>query len=239
MRSPALTAALADIDTVFAGCVSPGESGCGRCHLPEEVAYLRTPDVSVPVDVVEMFMREVSDHFDDNAAAMRRLLPPAARALADGAFDRLGWEAQGLHQVDWRSWPAEQASAVENFVFAWWQETLATPEPPYPVADVFETCTGILSTMTPLLDRWPSAPVADAHLVSCADSWLYDLQCDDWPFSWWHADQDAGVAELQAWFARHAAPRLRARGEHDLAKRAELVGLPDPLRWDDPYWASA
>ncbi|MFS4094954.1 hypothetical protein [Streptomyces sp. AF1A] len=44
--------------------------------------------------------------------------------------------------------------------------------------------------------------------------------------------------ELQSWLARHAAGRLRARGEEDLARRAELVGLRYDERWDDPYWSS-
>ncbi|MEV6835126.1 hypothetical protein AB0N17_11500 [Streptomyces sp. NPDC051133] len=240
MHTPALTAALAAVDTLFDGCASPNETGCDRCHLPEETAYLRTPSVRVPLEVVKMYLCEVSDHFDDQAAAMRRLLPDAARAMADGTLDGLGWETQALSLADRRSWSAEQAAALEAFVLAWWQEVLAAPEPAYPVEDVFEVCGAILRTMTPLLDRWEPGPVADAHLVDCADTWLYDLVGDQWPFRWWNRhDEAAGIAELQCWLARHAAGRLRARGETDLAKRSELVGLPYDERWDDPYWASA
>ncbi|MFI9807044.1 hypothetical protein ACIHEJ_22235 [Streptomyces sp. NPDC052301] len=239
MRTPALTAALADIDTAFDGCTSPGETGCGRCHLPEETAYLRTPSVRVPLDVVKMYLCEVSDHFDDQAAAMRRLLPDAARAMADGTLDGLGWETQALSGAERRSWSAEQVSALEAFVLVWWQEVLTVPEPPYPVEDVFEVCAKILRTMTPLLDRWEPGPVADTHLVGCADTWLYDLVGDQWPFRWWDPDDEAAaIAELQCWLARHAAGRLRDRGETDLAKRAELVGLPYDERWNDRYWAS-
>ncbi|WP_405887593.1 hypothetical protein OG762_08960 [Streptomyces sp. NBC_01136] len=79
MTSTALDAALADIDTVFNGFASPNEVGCGRCHLPEEIAFLRTPYTRVPPDVLRMFVFEVPGHFDDHAALMRRLLPQGAR----------------------------------------------------------------------------------------------------------------------------------------------------------------
>jgi hypothetical protein len=60
--------------------------------------------------------------------------------------------------VHWRAWPSEQAAAVEAFVHAWWDDTLTTPEPPYPVRDVFETCATILGDLTPLLDRFRTQP---------------------------------------------------------------------------------
>ncbi|WP_246203397.1 hypothetical protein [Streptomyces tailanensis] len=61
MRSPALAAALADIDTVFNGFASPGETGCRLCHAPEETAYLRTPYTRVPPDVLDRYLYEVSN----------------------------------------------------------------------------------------------------------------------------------------------------------------------------------
>lgn len=240
MRSTALDAALAAVDTAFDGCASPRETGCGRCHLPEETAYLRTPHVTVPADVVRMYVYEVSDHFDDHAAAMRRLLPQAARAMADGSLEGVGWGAHGLSRVDWRSWPADQAAAVEAFVHAWWQDVLAMPEPPYPVEAVFETCASIARTVTPFLDAWADGPVADRHLAGCADEWLYHLLSDFSPFDWWYDDsKDAAVVELRTWLTRRAAPRLRAGGQPDLAVRCELLDLPYDERWAHPYWATA
>jgi hypothetical protein len=240
MRPTALEAALADIDTVFHGFASPGETGCGRCHLPEETAYLRTPHVDMPADVLRMWVYEVSDHFDDHAAAMRRLLPQMARAMADGSLDGIGWGAHGLSRVNWRSWPAEQAAAVDAFVHAWWQDQLTAPEPPYPMEDVFETCASIARTVTPFLDGWVPGPVADGHLAHCVDDWLYDLLSDSDPFRWWYDDsRDAGVAQLRTWLTQQAAPRLRACGQPDLAIRAELLALPYDERWAHPYWATA
>ena len=240
MTSTALEAALADVDRVFDGFASPDETGCGHCHAPEETAYLRTPYVHVPVDVVRYYLFEVSDHFDDHAAAMRRLLPQAARAMADGTLGTIGYGAHGLTRVDWRAWPAEQAAAIEAFLHAWWQDALTTPEPPYAIDDIFDTCATIARTVTPFLDGWVRGPAADAHLAHCADSWLYDLLSDYSPFSWWYEDsEDAGVADLRTWLAGPGAARLRAQGEPDLATRAELLALPYDERWAHPYWTSA
>ncbi|WP_405857796.1 hypothetical protein OG407_12865 [Streptomyces sp. NBC_01515] len=235
MTSAALDAALADIDTVFNGFASPHETGCGYCHAPEETAFLRTPYTRVPLDVVRYYLFEVPDHFDDHPAVMRRLLPQAARAMAEGTLSTIGYGAHGLSRVDWRSWPAEQSAAIEAFLHAWWQDTLTLPEPPYGIGDTFETCATIAGTAMPFLDGWISGPVAEAHLAHCADTWLYDLLSDSSPFCWWY---DSGVAELRTWLAGPGAARLHAQGEYDLAIRAQLLALPYDERWAHPYWTS-
>ncbi|MFC8429343.1 hypothetical protein [Streptomyces sp. NPDC057253] len=239
MTSPALDAALADIETVFNGFTSPAERACGLCHLPEEAAYLRTPNTRIPVDVLRMYTFEVSDHFDDHAAAMRRLLPQGARALVLGEMEPIGLGFHGLAVVDWRAWPAEQSAAVEAFVLAWWQEVLAAPSPPYWIVEIFELCVSILRSVTPLLDRWHASPVADGHLAECVDWWLEKLLVDDSPFHWFLHGDEAATADLRAWLSRHAPDRLLARDEPHLAIRAELLGLPYDERWAHPYWASA
>jgi hypothetical protein len=113
MPSPALDAALADIDTVFNGFAGSHGSGCLLCHAPEKTAYLRTPYTHVPLDVLQRYLFEVHDHFDDHTSAMRRLVPQAARAVADGALGMIGYGAHGLTRLDWRSRPAEQAAAID------------------------------------------------------------------------------------------------------------------------------
>ncbi|MFI7404534.1 hypothetical protein ACIBW9_29340 [Streptomyces sp. NPDC049541] len=240
MPSAALDAALADIDTVFNGFASFDETGCGFCHVPEETAYLRTPYVRIPVGVVQYYLFEVPDHFDDHPAALRRLLPQAARAMADGSLDTIGYGAHGLSRVDWRSWPAEQVAAIEAFLHAWWQDALTRPDPPYGIDEIFDTCATIARTVTPFLAGWERSPVADAHLVHCTNGWLYDLLSDVSPFFWWYDDsEDTGLADLRSWLAGPGAARLRAQGESDLATRAELLALPYDERWAHPYWASA
>ncbi|MFI5553021.1 hypothetical protein [Streptomyces sp. NPDC051738] len=239
MSSAALDAALAGVDTAFDGFTSPDETGCGYCHASEETAYLRTPNVRIPVDVVRYYLFEVPDHFNDHAAVMRRLLPQAARAMADGTLGSIAYGAHGLSRVDWRSWPAEQATAIQAFLHAWWQDALATPEPPYGIDDIFDTCVTIARTVTPFLEGWALGPVADVHLAHCADVWLYDLVSDFSPFSWWYHDtMDAGVAELRAWLSGPGAARLHVAGEYDLATRSELLALSHDERWAHPYWTS-
>jgi hypothetical protein len=238
MFSPALDAALADIDTVFNGFASPTETGCERCFLPEETAYLRTPYTRVPADLLHRFVYKVPDHFEDHAAVMRRLMPQTARAMADGSLS-VGWWGHGLTRVDWRSWPTDQADAIHTFLTAWWRQTLVTPDPPDPVRDIFECCASITGTMTPFLADWTPHPVADAHLVSCVRWWLDLLVCDDSPFSTWDDDhQEATAVELRTWLAGHAPARLRAQGEPRLATEAELLALPYDERWAHPYWTS-
>ncbi|MEU6353498.1 hypothetical protein ABZ896_29940 [Streptomyces sp. NPDC047072] len=239
MSSPALDAALADIDTVFNGFASPTETGCERCFRPEETAYLRTPYTRVPADLLARFVYKVPDHFEDHAAVMRRLLPQAAHAMAEGGLDRVGWGHHGLSRVDWRTWPAEQTAAVAAFTHAWWQDVLTSSAPPYPVDEVFETCATIFGTTTPLLARWEAHPVADAHLVRCVRTWLDGLVMDGSPFVWWEHDARTVVTELQSWLSAHAPARLRAQGEPDLATQAELLALPYDERWAHPYWTTA
>ncbi|GAA3024701.1 hypothetical protein GCM10010448_03160 [Streptomyces glomeratus] len=98
--------------------------------------------------------------------------------------------------------------------------------------EVFETCAAIAGSVTPFPERRLRLPVAEAHLVGCADSRLDDLLADDSPFSWLQAAENTAVAELQSWFAPRACDRLCAPGEADLTDRAALLALPQERRWD-------
>jgi hypothetical protein len=126
MPSSALDAALADIDTVFNGFAGSHGSGCLLCHAPEKTAYLRTPYTHVPLDVLQRYLFEVHDHFDDHTFAMRRLVPQAARAVADGALGMIGYGAHG-NPVG-LALPAGRAGRRHRRVKqAWWQDGPATP----------------------------------------------------------------------------------------------------------------
>jgi hypothetical protein len=247
MASPALDAAVDRVRTVFAGMTSPVETGCGMCHLPEETALLRTPDVELPDDVLRMFAHEVPNHFDDHPAAMRRILPQLAARLATGRFAGLdAYELTGLARSGWRTWPAEQARAVRAFLEAWWADTVTSDAPPYPVHKVFESCVTAGSTVTPYLAVWAGQPLggpADRHLVDCLERWIDDLIGDltSSLFSWWcHPYRDEPLAELQAWLVEHAPPRLRACGADPLLLfRTGLLALPYDERWTEEVWATA
>ncbi|MER8030373.1 hypothetical protein ABTZ78_15585 [Streptomyces bauhiniae] len=239
MHSPELTAALAEIDAAFNGEASRAESGCARrCCTAEDAAYLRTPHTRVPAELLNRFLYKSPQHFADHGAAMRRLMPQAAHALADGTLEDAGWGPLGLSRADWQSWPHRQARAVETFVRAWWRAALTTAEPPYPVTDMFETCCCVLGAAAPLLAGWEAGPEADAHLADCVEWWSYNLLADRWPFTWWRpADEPRARVELQTWLGEHAPARLRPLGLTDLADRAALLALPYDTRWNDPYWS--
>ncbi|MEV1066487.1 hypothetical protein [Streptomyces sp. NPDC050263] len=237
MPAPALASALADIDRVFEGFAAPNEEGCGYCQVPEKTAYLRTPYVDVPVHVVQYCLFKAVDHVTDHAASMRRLLPQAARAMADGTLGAIACLPHGWSRRDLNTWPAEQSDAIRAFLIAWWQDALTTPEPPYGVRDVFDTCATIARTVTPFLVGWVGGPVADAPLVHCADDW-FDLISDHAPFPWFRpcdSEDAAARAELRAWLAGPGAARLRALGERGLATRVGLLGLPEEECWAHPY----
>ncbi|MFE8945733.1 hypothetical protein [Streptomyces sp. NPDC007856] len=238
MPTPALAAALADIDTVFNGFSSPTETGCERCYAPEETAYLRTPCTGLPSELLSRFVHEVPGHFEDQPAVMRRLLPQCAHAMADGTLDDVGWAPHGLSRVDWRSWPAEQASAVEAFVLAWWEDVLAAPEPPYSPEHVFETCASILRTITPLLDRCRPVP-SPTPTSSVAPA----PGCTTWSAT--TGRSPGGSRRTRPPLSPNCGPG--SPGTHPSgcgpgvsriwrATRARLVGLPYDERWNDPYW---
>lgn len=199
MTSSALAAALADLDTVFNGFASPGETGCERCFGPAETAFPRTPYTRVPGELVSRFVFKDPAHFEDHAAVLRRLLPRTAR---DGG-GRPGRDRLGRARAE----PDRLAFLVgrpgcryRGLPPRWWQDALAKPESPYGIQDVFETCATIARSVTPFLDGWAQGPVADAHFVHCADHWLYHLLSDSSPFTWWYDDtEDTGVADLRTW----------------------------------------
>jgi hypothetical protein len=246
MASPALSAAVDRVRAVFAGMTSPHETGCGRCHLPEETALLRVPDVALPDEVLRMYAHEVPDHFDDHPAAMRRILPQLAEQLAARrwtAFD--AYDLTGLGRSGWRTWPAEQADAIRAFLDAWWADTLATELDEWYAIEVFQACATAGGTVTPYLARWAAQPLggpADRYLARFVEWWIDELLGDDTAvFRWWcHYECDEPVAELQEWILAHAPARLRARGADPLLLfRTGLLALPYDERFTGGVWDAA
>jgi hypothetical protein len=230
--SAALIAALAEIDAVFDGCTSPHEAGCTFCHLPCEIALLRTPRTQLPDGLLFSFMHKEPGHFTDHDAVLRRLLPQAARAMVDGSMPTM--YGHGLTRTKWRAWPREQAAAIDAFLDAWWCHTLTDPAPPTAVHDIFDACVTIAGTVGPFLSSWEATgEVADRHLVACASFWFEELAEDASPFHLWTDPGQEAIAadELRRWIALDAPRRLRALGEPGLAKGSELLGLPYDERW--------
>lgn len=243
VTSHSLDRAIARVRTVFAGMTSPTETGCRMCHAPWETELLRTPDLPVPPETLAMYGREVTDHFDDRDASIRRLLPGLVVLIASGEIDAECGGLNAMGGIAWSEWPAEQREAVFGFFETWFTQALRTPPEPSDASgagpgfgQVLRTCVSALGTVTPFLALWAAEPlgsVADAHLESWVELNTYDIINDEWPFGrWCHYSRDEPVAEVRAWLRGHAATRLRARGAGPGALfPIDLLDLPYDDRW--------
>ncbi|MEV8020923.1 hypothetical protein AB0O76_32245 [Streptomyces sp. NPDC086554] len=242
--TPRLAAAVDRINDLFGGLTAvPGETGCTYCYGEQDIELLHRPDAPLPDDLLTMFMHEVSNHFDDHPAVIRRLLPQFCTWLAAGTFGGMGYAACGLGRSGWPDWPREQATAVREFIDAWWDDSLRRDTSPYDITDVFAYCADMGGTVTPLLARWADEPVGgpgDQKLARACEAWEQDLLDDDsrGVVPWWYwFDRDEPLHEIQLWLAEHAPSRLRAVGaDPGLATRIGLLALPYDDRWDHPIW---
>ncbi|WP_199547017.1 hypothetical protein [Streptomyces sp. N35] len=247
MPSAALEAAVDRVRVVFAGASSPGEVGCSLCHPPEWTALLRAPDVPMPVEAVDLYAGEASDHFDDFEASLRRLLPELTRQLASGVSGTPGGYGgvQIVGYVDWGKRPDHEREAVLGFFEAWWLDTLRSPRPLYSVDDVFQTCVTATRTLTPYLEAWSAQEpggTADAHLREFVDHHHLDLVNEDDHMIRWRVgfDRPEPMAEIVSWVREHVIERIRTQdtdtdtdtdADPDLLDRLELLRLPVEERW--------
>ncbi|MFI9237086.1 hypothetical protein [Streptomyces sp. NPDC053079] len=221
----------------------PQENNC-ECHWgsAEELALLKTPDVELDPDLLQRTWSAID--WRDHPRVLRRILPQFAADLVHGRVDPVfGMEAVGrcFALGAWQQWPAGQSGAVEEFLHAWWASTLTDPAPLAPAHEVLMAVSEASATVTPWLRVWQALPVphpvADRHLTELVDTWEYDLLGDALPWSAWE-NRDAMRDELTAWLVHHAPARLRADGaSSDLQERIRLIGLPEPARWEDPFWS--
>ncbi len=211
-----LQLALARVAEVFAGMTAhPDEVGCGRCYGADEVALLRTADAALSAELVDLVAVEAPDHWDDQPAVIRRVLPQLAVLLAEGSTSP-DLAARGLAAARWSQWPEQQVQAVLGFLEAWWRWTLRQDSPPTPAREVFESCATASSSVGPWLSLWETeeAPAADRHLAECAEGWWDDLRVDASPFAWWWGsaeEERTACLELGAWLAARAPADDRAR----------------------------
>ena len=176
---------------------------------------------------------------------LRRILPQLATALVNGEVERLSsmdYAGRSFALGRWQEWPAEQSSAIGEFLDAWWVVTLADPDADVPAHAVL----AMLVEASGALDRWLGAwvtensQVANQRLAEAFGEWNFDLLHDELPWSTWTlADDDKEIlrTELTAWLLQHAPARLRTVDtDPELPHRIRLLGIPDPARSDDPHW---
>ncbi|TDT98791.1 hypothetical protein EDD99_7022 [Streptomyces sp. 846.5] len=203
--------AIARVAEAFAGMTAhPDELGCGRCNGADEVALLRTADVELPLDLVRMAAEEAPDHWDDQPAVIRRVLPQLAVLLSQGTTSP-DLIARGLAAARWTLWPDRQAQALLGFLKAWWVWTLRQDSPPTTAREVFESCATATSSVGPWLACWEveRGSTADRHLAECASWWWDDLRVGTSPFAWWWGPEEqerAACRELRDWLAARVPP---------------------------------
>lgn len=236
-----LDAALDGLAGTFRGMTArPDEYNCD-CHWgsAEDLAQLKVADAELDFDLLQRTWQAID--WKDHASVLRRILPQFASALVSGRIESLfGIEKVGLAFAlgNWREWPAGQVAAVEEFLHAWWANTLIDPDPTLPAHDLLVLTAEATGTLSPWLGAWESlsGPVADGHLAEAAAHWEYDLLGDQLPWRAWENEEEMRV-ELTAWLVRHAPARLRAHGApEDLLHRIRLLGVTDSDRWEDPHW---
>ncbi|MFD6281542.1 hypothetical protein ACFWFI_39160 [Streptomyces sp. NPDC060209] len=243
-RTPArlrLEAALHDLAATFRGMTAvPDEVNC-TCHWgsEDELAQLKTPDVELDPDLLRRTW-EATD-WSDHGAVLRRILPQFAAALVDGQVEPLfdmGDVGQSFARGRWQRWHVGQAAAVEEFLHAWWADSLTAPDAAVPAPDVFALCAEASGTVAPWLGVWAGTahPTADRRLVEAVGRWEYDLLGDELPWYAWEHDEKR-VGELSTWLAVHAPARLASQGaSEEMHHAVRLLGIPGPARWEDPHW---
>lgn len=235
--------ALAGVAHAFRGeTAHPEERNC-ECHWgsAEELTLLKTPNVTLGADLLRRTW-QASD-WRDNAAVLRRILPELTSSLvAGGVAPLFGLEEVGASfaRGDWQTWPAPQATAVRDFLHAWWIYCLTTPDATEPAHEVFALCAEASGEVGPWLATWQALdhPHADRCLAQALARWEYELLGDALPWNTWHDEEEAALrAELTTWLIRHAPTRLRTHPQSgDLLHRIRLLGLTGPARWEDPHW---
>ncbi|MFF5896301.1 hypothetical protein ACFY8O_10315 [Streptomyces argenteolus] len=236
-----LDTALHGLALTFRGMTAvPDEDNC-ECHWgsAEDLAQLKTPDAELDPDLLRRTWQAID--WRDHGAVLRRILPQFAVALVAGAVEPLfdmGDVGQAFGRGRWQRWSGDQAAAVEEFLHAWWADSLVAPDAAVPAYEVFALCAEASGTVRPWLDVWAVTvhPTADRRLVEAVREWEYDLLGGKLPWYAWDHDEKR-VGELSAWLAEHAPARLGSQGApQELHHQVRLLGLPEPARWEDPHW---
>ena len=80
-----------------------------------------------------------------------------------------------LHYTKWKTWPAEEQKAINDFLMAWWIDSIKHQN--YFNNDLFIEIYKLLEDINPLLDNWPITFDNNSfkNLIDLLDSYYYDL----------------------------------------------------------------
>ncbi|MDI2129256.1 hypothetical protein [Yinghuangia seranimata] len=230
--SPELTAAVAEVERVFAGApVDVRRPGGFPFRFDEaDLELLSTPDAALPSNLAESAAASWWYWDDRLPDVIRRVLPDVARMLP---HDKLFYPARmfrGVAHAVWQQWPEDEAAAVLRLLDAWWADTLRRPFRDVEVADVLDACAVATGSFGRWLDAWDRERTwaADLHLASVALCWTHESTID-LDACW--AD---GREELDRWLAGAARERMAGVGAHpQLVWRLGLYALPEAERGSD------
>jgi hypothetical protein len=213
---PRLDAALERLAVTFHGMVArPDESNC-ECHWgsEHELAQLKAPDTELDPDLLRRTWQATD--WRDHAAVLRRILPQLARALVAGHIEPMsGIDEVGQSMVRgrWQTWPDAQASAVREFLEAWWTHSLTQAAPAVPAHKLLPLMVEASARLDPWLRAWEVVghPAADLQLAEAVVHWSDHLLEGVLPWTTYETEEEQTRAELTAWLVRHAPEPLRAR----------------------------
>ncbi|MDP9845481.1 hypothetical protein [Streptosporangium lutulentum] len=231
---------LNEVDRVFA-TVPPLDrevGGCTRCHAEEDLRMLGGDPAVISDELVESFMGEVVDHWDEDQYPLlwRRLMPRVLRYLAsdapagDPARELRGLASYGAGFVDW---PAPERTATERAFAALLTVALTDGRPAECVAGLVEGLAHAIGDLRPWLDRLADLPghEADAGLVRLACHWSINMLWEEDLFTWWY-DGDPQV--LVDWLPTQRDRIASFATKHRCKTAADTVVAIDRLRAGEP-----
>lgn len=100
---------------------------CDHCVSPEEArALARTPLHDIDAEVLSTFILNASSQTWGTAEDLWYYLPRILELVATGEFNSYDlWSLFLVMGLQWRDWPQEQQDAVDGYMSALWQATLA------------------------------------------------------------------------------------------------------------------
>lgn len=173
---------------------------CEHCVWDEDIRLLTTPPLrEVAKEALSKFASKAMTTWGE-VGDFKHYLPRICELLLAGGEDMYGEEITlgKLTYGNWRTWPAVEQEAVEQFLQAWWSRELTV----YPAPTWIESClcgtAQAVDDLTPFLQEWQrrDCPAAARHLAELLDY----LSCfrGHLPDGFWDWREEQG-RQVEAW----------------------------------------